>query len=165
MARILVDRALAALGASRQAITIMFEGIPPEQFTHQPCEGANHAMWIMGHLASVDDYFLAKLAGRPDSRFDEVKRTFFMRSKPQPSLDSYPPLAEVRAHFDDARRRFLDWVGTFDDEGLAAPLPDPFSNFMPTYVGLFGHLAWHEGMHAGQLSVVRKSLGIAPVFA
>jgi uncharacterized damage-inducible protein DinB len=163
MPSILVHRALDAFTASRKIINGMFEGIPAEQFCYQPCAGMNHALWTMGHLATVDQYFLKHLAGQPETRFDEFRQMFFMKSKPLPSLSDYPPLADVRVYFDQARMELLEWLRSLDDEQLGQPLPEPLHSFQPNLAMLFGHLTWHEGFHAGQLSVVRKSLGIPPV--
>ncbi len=165
MPTILVDRALEAFAASRKIISGMFEAIPAEQYCHQPFPGANHAMWIMGHLATVDQYFLKRLANRPQTRFDEFRDVFFMKSAPKPSLSDYPAVLEVRKFFDQSRVELLEWLGSLDDERLAQPLPEPFAPFQPHLRALFRHLTWHEGFHAGQLSVVRKSLNLPPMFA
>jgi uncharacterized damage-inducible protein DinB len=164
MPKILVSRALDAFAASRKIIAGMLDGVPAEQFCHQPYPGANHALWTMGHLATVDQYFLKKLDARPETRFDEFRKMFFMKSTPQPSLSDYPPVPEVRAYFDQSRLELLDWLRSLDDDQLERPLPEPFHSFQPNLTLLFGHLSWHEGFHAGQLSVIRKSLGVTPMF-
>ena len=49
------------------------------------------------------------------------------------------------------------------DEQLAGPPPEGFQKFAPTLGNILMRLLWHEGMHYGQLTVIRKSLGLAPV--
>jgi hypothetical protein len=47
---------------------------------------------------------------------------------------------------------------------LTSPLPKELETFARSYGGMMCSIAWHEGVHAGQLTVVRKSLGLAPKF-
>ena len=49
-------------------------------------------------------------------------------------------------------------------EQLISPVPEEWNSFGANYGILMGTLAWHEGLHAGQLTVIRKSLGIVPKF-
>ena len=61
----------------------------------------------------------------------------------------------------------LLWIPYLDDHRAAAiaqPLPDDIKGFAANHATLMTTLAWHEGLHAGQLTIVRKSLGIAPKF-
>ncbi len=36
-----------------------------KQYLHQPVAGANHALWVVGHLAFADDLFLGAFDVRP----------------------------------------------------------------------------------------------------
>ena len=117
----------------------------------------------MGHLATVDQYFLKSLAGRDGEIFDRNRDTFFAKSKPRPNAGDYPTLEVVRDYFDTSRAEFRGWIDSLDEAELAAPLPEKWREFAASHAGMILHLVWHEGMHYGQLTVIRKSLGLRPV--
>ena len=43
----------------------MADTIPADKLLHQPVEGGNHTMWILGHVAVSDDYFLGTFSDQP----------------------------------------------------------------------------------------------------
>jgi uncharacterized damage-inducible protein DinB len=163
MAHVLRDQLLAAFDWTDKAVEDLFAGIPAEEFLHQPCPGANHALWTLGHLATVNQYFLNKLAGHDGALFEKYREMFFAKSQPKPDAASYPPVDVLRDYFKTSRAAFRGWVESLTDEQLAGPPPEGFQKFAPTLGTLLMRLLWHEGMHYGQLTVIRKSLGLAPV--
>jgi uncharacterized damage-inducible protein DinB len=154
---------LTAFDYTDKAVEDLFAGIPDDQYLHQPCPGGNHALWTLGHLATVNQYFLVNLAGHDDALAEKYRATFFAKSQPSPDASSYPPLAVVRDYFKSSRAAFRAWVESLTDEQLAGPPPEKFSKFAPTLGNVLMRLVWHEGVHYGQLTVIRKSLGLAPV--
>ena len=56
-------------------------------------------------------------------------------------------------------------IDCMSDDQLASPLPEDFKTFAPSLAALPSSIAWHEGMHSGQLTMIRKSLGIGRKFA
>ncbi len=139
----LIDAGLAALGFARQALLGMIDALPEDKILHQPCQGANHAMWILGHLACTDE--------------------FFMKSKPTTNAADYPPIAEVKEILAHNREALISLFSNMDEARLRSPLPGDL-NSAPSHAALIPTIAWHEGMHTGQLTVIRKSLDLAPVF-
>ncbi|MBN2560383.1 MAG: DinB family protein [Phycisphaerae bacterium] len=164
MANETLENGLAALGFARRVTTSLLEDIPQDKLTHQPIPGANHAMWIMGHVAVTDAFFLDQLDGRTVGGLEEWKALFFRGSQPKPNVSDYPPVAEVKRLLDRSREQVIAWFRSLDDVQLKAPLPDDLKGFGPLHVNLMTSTAVHEGMHAGQLAVIRKSLGIGPKF-
>ena len=161
-----------AMNAKEHAITVvmfarrmtdqLLEDIPEDKLLHQPVEGGNHALWVMGHLASADDMFAGLYDGGQTKLPESYKKLFGMGSTPTNDAAAYPPVAEVRQHYAAARQRLLDAARAADDSVLNSPLPDDFGDFAPDKLGLLISLPWHEGLHAGQITMVRKSLGIGP---
>jgi uncharacterized damage-inducible protein DinB len=156
------DLILSAYDATQAQLNKIFDAIPPEQFLHQPFPGANHALWTMGHLATVDQYFLKSIAGRDGAIFEQNQAMFFAKSQPSPNASDYPPPASVRAYFDASRAEFRAWIDSLDDARLEAALPEKWQQFASSLAGMVLRLCWHEGMHYGQLTVIRKGLGLAP---
>lgn len=156
------EHAIAVLNFARGQTDQLLEDIPEDQFLHQPVEGGNHALWVMGHLA-VSDEFLAGLYDGGAARLPETyDKLFGMGSKPTNDAAAYPPVAEVRQHLAATRRRVLAAVQAANDATLNSPLPDDIEGFASDRLAALFNIAWHEGLHAGQITTVRKSLGIAP---
>ena len=164
MSNIALDNGIAALQFARQATLGLLEDIPADKLAHQPCDAANHALWIVGHLAHADDFFMTALVKRPSKCSDDWKKLFGMGSTPQPEADAYPGLPELTESLSDRREELLGWFKAMTPQDFARPLPEDMAQFAANRGILMSSLAWHEGLHTGQLSVVRKSLGIAPKF-
>jgi uncharacterized damage-inducible protein DinB len=163
MAELLRNQLLVAFDWTDKAVDDLFAAIPAEQFLHQPCPGANHALWTLGHLATVNQYFLKALAGHDGALFEKHKAMFFAKSQPTPNASSYPAIGVLRDYFKSSRAAFRRWVESLSDEQLLGPPPEDFQKFAPTVGNILMRLLWHEGMHYGQLTVIRKSLGLTPV--
>ena len=164
MANDILETGLGALAFSRKVTLGLLEDIPEDKLTHQPTPGANHAIWIMGHIALTDQFFLSNVGQRPVTNLDAWKDLFFMGSRPRADLSDYPPPAEIRCCLEASREELIAWFKSLDRVQLTTPLPKGFEGFGPLHANLMTSTAVHEGLHAGQLTVVRKGLGIAPVF-
>ncbi len=158
------DVGLAALRFSRKLLSGMLDATPDGMWCAQPVAGINHPLWLMGHVAWEDDDILVTLTGGASALPDGWKAMFGTGSKPSSSLNDYPPVSEVRRCFDMTRESLLAWYGGLDEATLASPLPDALQGTAESYAALAGTLAWHEGLHAGQLTVARKLMGLPPVF-
>ena len=161
----ILQNSLVALEFSRHYVNAILAGIPEEKYFHQPVPGGNHAFWILGHLPCIDAFLMQACGGPTDPRLAAMQPLFFMQSKPSPNPGDYPPLAEVRDWFHAARRNVTEWLAGQDLAQLKTPLPDPLKQIAADRLALVARLAIHEAGHVGQLTVIRKSLGLAPVFA
>lgn len=159
------EAGLVSMAFSRQALSGMLDTIPEENWCHQVTDGCNHPMWIVGHMAWTDDYFLQKLGGKPSALPADWGEKFGMGSKPSSDAGAYPPASEVREKFNNLRESLVAWYRGLSDEQLAAPLPEDLSGFAPNHAAWAGTMGWHEGLHTGQLTMARKSLGMTPLFA
>jgi DinB superfamily len=164
MSNPILEAGLTVLAFSRQSLLTLAEDFPKDKLTHQPFPGANHALWLMGHLANADDFFMAELGKKPMPQFEKTKALFFMGSKPTPNVKDYPPIEEIRSYLSSAREGLVSWFKSMPPTQLAAPLPEDWKPFAPTYGALMFSIAWHEGLHTGQLTTLRKSLGLSPKF-
>ena len=75
MALDMLQTCMGTLEFARRGLMGLLEATPEDKFLHQPYEGANHALWIMGHLACTDEYFMNKLEGAPFDRFEAWNET------------------------------------------------------------------------------------------
>ena len=138
----------------------MAEGIPPEEFDVAN-EGANSPKWIVGHLALGMDFGLM-LLGFPSDKL-EVMMPIYGPGSPGGSVGDDGQsqrglISHLRTTGDVLRDRVLEV-----DEGILGQTQEtPFlSQELPTVGDLLGHIyTTHIAMHMGQLSQIRRQLGL-----
>ena len=150
----------ATMDLSRSCTLKMVEDIPPDKLCHQPAPGANHALWVLGHLACTDDFFATALGGRESLIDDAWNKMFGMGSKPQDDPSAYPSLDEILDLLKKTREAMLETFEAMGEEKLQEQTPEEWRVFAPTYAATMASVAFHEGFHAGQVSAVRRSLGL-----
>lgn len=137
---------------------------PPDKVTFQTSPTDNHLLWHLGHLAMDYHWFASALDGKPSGVTEDVKKLFGMGSKPLPDAKVYPPLAELRKRFDEAWKRMAAAAESLRDEDAAKPPLVESGGFLKDRLDTVDKTAWHDGWHAGQLSGLRKALGLKGVF-
>jgi hypothetical protein len=165
MANQTLETGLAVLRFARDKTLKLLQDFPTDRWTHQPFPDANHALWNAGHLAQTDDSVLVSFKKRASALPDDWGHLFGMGSKPTGNVRDYPGFSEVQAALGTLHEELLAWFGTMDETRLAEALPADWQSFAANYGVLMSALAWHEGLHTGQIIALRKSLGLAPKFA
>ena len=135
----------------------------PEQWTRQLHEGGNHAIWFVGHMGTTDNFMISILSPERDESREEFSQSFGMGSQPSSEIADYPPIEELLAYMNSRRDVFLEVLDGLDDESLARETPEGTPGFMPDYASVFETAVWHEALHSGQLSVIRRALGHSPI--
>lgn len=157
-------RLLAGLRFAREFSNGLLNEIDSdEQWLARPHERANHALWFAGHMGLVDNSTILLIAPRQAIRRDDFKPLFGMGSTPSDSLSDYPPVDEVKAWMDDRRAVLLQAAESLTDDDLNRTTPESSPPFIPTVGAALQFLIWHEGLHAGQITVVHRSLGHEPL--
>jgi hypothetical protein len=144
-----------------QLMERMIGDIPAERMCEQPPGLPNHPAWILGHLAFVR-FALLKQLGVRNTDFREGWMPLFGRGSTPCSEDNkYPGKEELWDTFKRLQKVAMEHVLALTPEQLAQPhsidsLKEPF----PT-VGdlLMQMLTAHDGLHIGQLSDWRRTLG------
>ncbi len=132
-------------------------------WTHQLHEGGNHALWFAGHMGTTDNFMLSLV--RPDlcEVNDQYGTLFGLGSQPSADISSYPAVESVLGFMADRREKLLQALDEMSDEQLAQATPDGAPEFMPDNASVFETAVWHEGLHSGQISLIRRSLGFDPI--
>lgn len=133
----------------------------PEEWTHQVHPKANHALWIAGHLATVDNFFIRLVAPEKAKDLQGYNEKFGMGSQPSSNPADYPAPEELLAELRARRTVLLGVLDAMTDEVLAEKMPDGSPDFLTDKASAFEMAAWHEGMHAGQATIARRALGHA----
>ncbi len=135
----------------------------PKQWVTVAVEGSNHPLWIVGHLAVADDFFVSLMEpSRADPRAP-YQAKFGRGSQPVADPSAYPDSSEILAYLRDRRQEFLEVLDGMDESALETPTPENAPPFMHDFGSVFQLAVWHESMHTGQLTLVRRKLGHGPM--
>lgn len=134
------------------AVDELLKGVTAEQAAARPVEGA-HSIWeLVAHIEAWERAILRRLGGDPAQIYDTEE-----------DWSSRTEVSEVA--WDEARRRLSETYAALreavlglDDGALDEPI---LPNMSTRYVSLHGAVQ-HTLYHAGQLALVRKSLGLRP---
>ncbi len=146
----------------------MIDTWPADKATFQSAPTDNHLLWTVGHLATTYTWLTGLLTGTmgtgdggplPASYND----LFGYKSAPKPGAADYPPLAEVRRHMDAAYGQFVAALRGLTEADLAKPCAMDAMGFASTRLDAVLKGCWHDGWHQGQLSTLRRALGLPGV--
>jgi len=126
-------------------------------------EHVNHLQWIAGHLTN-SRYGLA--AGLGIKAMFPYKEQYTDPSQPPPhnrplsASVKYPSLTDIKKSWNDLAATFTGKLSGLKDEQLASGIPFPVPTGK-TYQDLLSFIASHESYHIGQMSIIRKYLGLS----
>lgn len=153
------ERIEAALGFARTCTDKVLLGWPEDRYLYRPIPEMKHAVWVLGHIAHGDDWLASRIGVGPGG-LPEGHAALFGEGADLHDDGAYPPMDEVRRRFDGARARLLTGVLTAPDHLLDSVIVEWEMDVANALLAQ----AWHEGWHAGQLAVIRKSLGLGAIF-
>jgi hypothetical protein len=158
--------AVAQLVFARNYTLELLDQTPADEWFRLPPGGVSHVGWQVGHIA-FSEYRLAlgRIRGeRPDDAAlfsPEFKRLFGANSVPEAD-SAYPP-GELRAVLDRVHEQALRELPGLDEAELDRPVPHPHP-FATTKLLALLWCAQHEMLHAGQIGLLRRHLGYAPLW-
>jgi hypothetical protein len=130
--------------------------------------GVTHIAWQVGHLA-FSEYRLGlqRIRGaRPEDAAlfsEEFLRRFGRDSLPDADPAKHPSPAEIRAVFDGVHEQTLRELRGLDESELDTPVLQPHPRVKTKLWSLLW-CAQHEAVHAGQIGLLRRQLGHAPLW-
>jgi len=136
----------------------------PEEWTFQVHPGCNHALWFVGHMATIDNFFLSLVAPGQAEPQDGLQAKFGMGSQPTNQPAEYPAAEQVLGTMRERREKLLKVLDGMTDDDLARKLPAGTPDFLSDVGSVFELAVWHEGHHRGQVSIARRALGHQPLF-
>lgn len=140
----------------------VLEGIEGDAVSERLNEHVNHAQWIAGHLAN-SRYHLAPLLGLKMNF--PYEKSYTDRSQPPPhnrAIDpsvKYPSISEIKESWNELSKPFSEKMALLSIEQLTAESGARVPTGK-TVSDLFSFIASHESYHIGQLSIIRKYLGL-----
>lgn len=159
--------AIQQIDFARNHTLSLLQGLADDDWFRQPTEGITHIAWQVGHLAMAE-YGLAlfRLRGRQPVDLDlmpgQFRKQFSKDSQPDPDPANNPTPAELREVFDRIHQQVLRELAECDEASLAEAVEPPYA-VTPTKLGSLFFCSHHEMLHAGQIGLLRRLLGKAPV--
>lgn len=162
-----LELALDQLKFVRKYTTEFLDEIPASDWFRQPAGGISHIAWQVGHLTFAR-YRMALWRTRGEQPGDEQLfpkeyiQLFGYGSVPVFDSTKYPNAPQIRAVFDGVHEQSLQELSKLNEQDLEQPVlhPHPFAQ------NKFQALMWcanHEMLHAGQIGLLRRELGYAPL--
>lgn len=153
-----------ALDGSREWTRKLIADLEGDEWVYQPAPGAQHALWICGHLAVASDLLVTvRCLHRPAIVAPEFARHFGIGSDVPSARDhGYPSPEAVRAEMDRTHATVLAEIRSLTDVQLEAPAGGAGGGAHPHYgtvMGAVAHAARHEAFHAGQVALLRRLMG------
>ena len=160
----LLETGLFVMEFARRATSGFLNGVEGDLFYKRFCETGGNAAYVAGHLAFTDEMTLESLAGQPGKMTEDEKKLFGGGAEPTENPVDYPSRERIMELFNERRESVIAYFKSLSDEELTAPVEGPMAQFGDTRAKLMASLAWHEAMHAGQLTVLRRQLDLPRVF-
>lgn len=157
-----------AIGQIRQArryLEDLLQNIPDEYWFAEPPGGVTHVAWQVGHLA-VCEYGLAmkRIRGvRPEDEqlvSTDDFRLFGKGSVPVFDAAAYPSVVAIKDLLNRVYRQTLAELKLLDEVTAAELTADPPHPMFRTKLGALVWCAQHEFLHAGQIGLIRRQLGL-----
>jgi hypothetical protein len=152
-----------SLKTMRGMIESMCRELTAEELLHRPCDGANCAAWILGHLTAVDHRFLMALGEQDVPALPEGFTQKFSTKGDAPQAKEFGDVSALLPMFLQMRDRLIAATERTSAEKLAetVDLGSPRIKKKGEMLALAG---FHSGLHAGHLSTIRRSLGKPALF-
>lgn len=126
-----------------------------------------HIAWQVGHL-TVSQYGLLmfRIRGREPEDLDLIpgrfRKAYGRGSVPKADPGVQPSPAELRERLQEVFDRGLSVLSTVTPEVLLEEVDMPYAAY-PNKLGAVLFCPMHEQIHAGQIGVLRRALGLEPV--
>ena len=127
------------------------------EYFKPPVEGANHAAWLLGHVACSEDSLVSQITGGAKRIPDATHELFKDGSTCVGDASKYPSRAQIDKLFRDSRANTMEALTRYDDRQWDEPSPEGWDkSVFPTMGAMWGLQGTHQFWHLGQLTVCRQ---------
>lgn len=150
-----------SLKSSGSFVELFAKDLTPAGMTHRTSPAANCAAWIIGHLLLVERN-LHRALGVTSPAIAAEYESRFARDAAAAAATDFGDTGTLVQEFLEHRRLSVEAVTRMTPAQLSVEPPNKSPRWKN--VGeLVAFLANHTSMHAGQLTLIRRSLGMPPV--
>jgi hypothetical protein len=154
-----------SLTVSRDMLVRYVQDLTPQEYVHRPTPRANCVAWLLGHLTLTERGVLKSVfAADPDALppLPDGYEKRFSRDDGCPQAEEFGDVSNLLPLFVSHRDLLIERVRSASPEDLSRPREKPRPMF--STVGEFANfLGAHSAMHAGQITIIRRSLGKPPL--
>jgi len=164
-----LELAVSQLSRARKYTLRFLDNTDTALWFRQPAEGVTHIAWQVGHLANSEYRLcLERIRGRrPEDELlvpPNFPTRFGRESAPDAVSAANASPEEIRATLERVHRQVLQELKSLSDEDLdLEPLP-PRHPLFDTKLGAILWCSQHEMVHAGQIGLLRRLCGLAPLW-
>jgi DinB superfamily len=152
---------------ARKYTMTLLDGLSEEQWYFVPGGMITHIAWQVGHIAMAQyGLTLFRQRGRQDIDGElmssKFRKLFMKGTQPEANRDAYPSRDEIMQVLQRVEQQMLIELPNFSAEQLDEPTDPPHMAFANKYGALL-FASHHEMLHAGQIGMLRRMMGLAPV--
>jgi len=150
-----------SLANSRMMLHRFTDDLTPAEYLHRATPKANCVAWLIGHIALADRRMLELLGVEPP-KLPEGFAKQFSRDEGCPQAGEFGEVSRLLPIFDQHRDLLIGAV----TKATPAQLDKPTERVMPVFKNVgecINFMALHTAMHAGQITLIRRSLGKPPI--
>lgn len=160
--------AIKQIQFARSYTLSLLEGIEDREWFAMPSGAPSHLAWQVGHIAMAQyGLCLFRIRGRQEIDTElmssSFRKLFSKSSIPDADAGKYPPPETIRGTFDRVYQQAIKELPSVDEALLADPVDMPYVEGYPNKLGALLFSSHHEMLHAGQIGLIRRLLGKAPV--
>lgn len=162
-----IDAVLERLRRARLYTCQFLTDLTPDEWFWSPSTYTTHIAWQVGHLAVAEyNLCLRRLRGRTPADeamiSDAYIEAFKLGSSPVTGAANNLPLDEIERVFHAVHEQVLAELPLVDNAELDTPVEPPHRAFK-TKLGAIEYSPQHELVHAGQIAMLRRLMGKAPL--
>ncbi len=159
--------AIGQIEFARQYNLELLEATPRERWFEVPEGLPTNIAWQVGHL-TVSQYGLLmfRIRGRRPEDLDLIpgkfRKAYSRQSVPNPDHTTQPSADELHDRLNRIHELAISELQQVDPSVLLEPVDMPYAAF-PVKLGAIMFCPMHEQIHSGQIGLLRRALGLAPV--
>ena len=163
----MLTAAMGQIEFARRYTLELLDTIPRGQWFTIPNGLSTNVVWQVGHL-TVSQYGLLmfRMRGRQSEDLELIpgkfRKAYSRQSLPQSDPASQPSIDELVDKMAEVHRRAMDEVSRIDPQVLLEAVEMPYASY-PIKLGAILFCPLHEHIHAGQIGLLRRSLGLEPI--
>ena len=159
--------AMKQIEFTRKYTLSLLKDIDDDLWLVKPAGSPTHLAWQVGHLAMAEFMLtMFRARGKHDNDEQLIPKSFlklFLKgTTPEDDGSKYPAPPEILEVFHNVHQQLLIEAPTWTDEQLDQPVVEPRS-VCETVLGSMFFCSSHEMLHAGQIGLLRRLHGKAPI--
>jgi hypothetical protein len=156
------DILVHSLTASHALLRRYAEDLTPQEYLFRATPKANCVAWIIGHLILSDRRVLGLIGATDLPALPDGFEKRFARDETAPGASDFGDVKILMPLFDQHRTRLIAAAKSASPEQLEKPLEKAHPLFKNVWEQV-NFMAQHSTMHAGQITMIRRVLGRAPL--